>query len=69
MVGVGHVLTVHSSPDQITVMMNVDFQDDMLAGEVERIVCHVEQEARERWPAVRRLFVRPMQGAAKEVRH
>jgi cation diffusion facilitator family transporter len=66
-VGVGHVLTVHSSPDQITVMMNVDFRDDMLAGEVERIVCHVEEEARERWPAVRRLFVRPMQGAAKQV--
>ena len=68
-VGVGHVLTVHSSPDQITVMMNVDFRDDMLAGEVERIVCHVEEEARERWPAVRRLFVRPMQGAAKQVQH
>jgi len=65
-VGVGHVLTVHSSPDQITVMMNVDFKDDMLAGEVERIVCRVEEEARERWPAVRRLFVRPMQGAANE---
>jgi cation diffusion facilitator family transporter len=68
-VGVGHVLTVHSSPDQITVMMNVDFRDDMLAGEVERIVCRVEEEARERWPAVRRLFVRPMQGAANERRH
>jgi len=68
-VGVGHVLTVHSSPDQITVMMNVDFRDDMLAGEVERIVCRVEQEARERWPAVRRLFVRPMQGAANERQH
>jgi len=65
-VGVGHVLTVHSSPDQITVMMNVDFRDDMLAGEVERIVCHVEEEARRRWPAVRRLFVRPMQGAASQ---
>ena len=65
-VGVGHVLTVHSSPDQITVMMNVDFRDDMLAGEVERIVCQVETEARERWPQVRRLFVRPMQGAAEE---
>src|SRR5690348_7861108 len=60
-VGVGHVLTVHSSPDQITVMMNVDFRDDMLAGEVERIVCRIEEEARERWPAVKRLFVRPMQ--------
>ena len=68
-VGVGHVLTVHSSPDQITVMMNVDFRDDMLAGEVEHIVCHIEEEARERWPAVRRLFVRPMQGAAQQRSH
>jgi cation diffusion facilitator family transporter len=63
-VGVGDVLTVHSSPDQITVMMNVDFRDDLPAGEVERIVCCVEEEAQERWPQVRRLFVRPMQGAA-----
>jgi cation diffusion facilitator family transporter len=68
-VGVGHVLTVHSSPDQITVMMNVDFRDDMLAGEVERIVGRVEEEARERWPQVRRLFVRPMQGAAAQLDH
>ena len=63
-VGVGDVLTVHSSPDQITVMMNVDFRDDLPAGQVERIVCRVEEEAQERWPQVRRLFVRPMQGAA-----
>jgi cation diffusion facilitator family transporter len=63
-VGVGDVLTVHSSPDQVTVMMNVDFRDDLPAGEVERIVCRVEEEAQERWPQVRRLFVRPMQGAA-----
>jgi len=44
--------------------MNVDFRDDLPAGEVERIVCRVEEEAQERWPQVRRLFVRPMQGAA-----
>ena len=68
-VGVGDVLTVHSSPDQITVMMNVDFDDSILAGEVERLVCRVEDEARERWPQVRRLFVRPMQGAAEQRRH
>jgi cation diffusion facilitator family transporter len=66
-VGVGHVLTVHSSPDQITVMMNVDFCDDLPAGDVERIVCDVEQEARRRWPQVQRLFVRPMQGAALQL--
>jgi cation diffusion facilitator family transporter len=65
-VGVGHVLTVHSSPDQITAMVNVDFDDSISAGDVERIVHEVEVEARRRWPAVRRLFVRPVQGAAKE---
>ncbi|HKP33456.1 MAG TPA: cation diffusion facilitator family transporter [Sphingomicrobium sp.] len=68
-VGVGDVLTVHSSPDQITVMMNVDFRDDLPAGDVERIVCQVEEDARERWPAVRRLFVRPMHGAAAARKH
>ena len=65
-VGVGHVLTLHSSPDQITSMINVDFDNDMRAGEVERIVHSVEVEARQEWPEVRRVFVRPMEGAADE---
>ena len=68
-VGVGDVLTVHSSPDQVTVMMNVDFKDDILASEVEDVVCRIEAESRERWPQVRRLFVRPMQGAADKRKH
>jgi divalent metal cation (Fe/Co/Zn/Cd) transporter len=68
-VGVGDVLTVHSSPDQITVMMNVDFDDSILARDVEQVVCRIEQEAQGRWPQVRRLFVRPMQGAAGLRRH
>ncbi|HEY8435095.1 MAG TPA: cation diffusion facilitator family transporter [Sphingomicrobium sp.] len=66
-VGVGYVLTLHSSPDQITVMMNVDFDDDLRAAEVERIVCHIEDEAKRRWPHVHRLFVRPMEGAASQL--
>ena len=65
-VGVGHVLTVHSSPDQITAMINVDFDDSITAGDVERIVSEVESETAERWPHVRRLFIRPKQGAADE---
>lgn len=68
-VGVGHVLTSHSSPDQITVMMNVDFDDEILARQVEQVVCRIEEEAQRRWPHVRRLFVRPMQGAADQLRH
>jgi cation diffusion facilitator family transporter len=65
-VGVGHVLTSHSSPDQIIALINVDFLDSITAADVERIVREVEEDARERWPQVRRLFVRPMQGAADE---
>jgi len=63
-VGVGEVLTVHSSPDQITAMVNVDFDNAISAADVERIVCDVELEARERWPHVRRLFIRPLNNAA-----
>ncbi|HLO20185.1 MAG TPA: cation transporter, partial [Sphingomicrobium sp.] len=68
-VGVGDVLTLHSSPDQITVMMNVDFNDEIRASDVEHVVCRIEDEAQERWPQVRRLFVRPMQGAADKRMH
>jgi len=67
-VGVGHVMTIHSSPDQVMAMMNVDFRDTITAGEVERIVSEVEQEAHERWSHVRSVFIRPMHGAEKERR-
>jgi divalent metal cation (Fe/Co/Zn/Cd) transporter len=61
--GVGVVLTVHSAPDQITAMLSADFVDTISAGEVERIVAAIEAEVAARWPAVRRLFVRPEQNA------
>jgi cation diffusion facilitator family transporter len=63
-VGVGDILTIHSAPDAITAMLNVDFDDNILAGQVESVVRRIEEQAGERWPHVRRLFVRPMQGAA-----
>jgi cation diffusion facilitator family transporter len=63
-VGVGDILTIHSAPDSITAMINVDFDDSISAGQVENIVRYIEDQAGERWPHVRRLFVRPMQGAA-----
>jgi hypothetical protein len=66
-VGVGYILTSHSSPDQVTVMMNVDFDDEILARQVEQVVCRIEEEAQQRWPQVRRLFVRPMQDAASQL--
>jgi len=64
-VGVGHVLTVHSAPDQITVIMSADFEDDIRAGDVERIIAEVEAEVEAYWPDVKRLYIRPQQGAGK----
>jgi cation diffusion facilitator family transporter len=64
--GVGEVLTIHSAPDQITAMMSVDFDDGITAREVERIVCAVEEEVAKRWPEVKRLYIRPQQGASGE---
>ena len=64
-VGVGHILTVHSSPDQITVMMSADFEDSITAGEVERIIARIEARVEARWPIVKRLYIRPQQDAVR----
>ncbi|WP_309611346.1 cation diffusion facilitator family transporter [Sphingomonas sp.] len=61
--GVGDVLTLHSSPDQITVMVSVDFDDAISAGDVEKLVHSIEVDAADRWPMVRRMFIRPQSGA------
>jgi cation diffusion facilitator family transporter len=65
--GVGVVLTVHSAPDQVTAMLSADFVDTISAGEVERIVAEIEAEVARRWPEVRRMFIRPEQGAAQRL--
>jgi cation diffusion facilitator family transporter len=65
-VGIGDVLTLHAAPDQITVMLSADFDDSIPAGRVERIVADIEAEVARRWPAVRRLYVRPEQNAASQ---
>ena len=57
--GVGEVVTVHYSPDQIVANMSVDFDNRISAGEVERIVADIETEVRSKWPQVVRLYVRP----------
>ena len=56
---VGEILTVHSSPDQVTAMLSVDFDDGISARDVERLVCDIEQEAAVKLPIVHRLYIRP----------
>ena len=56
---VGEILTIHSSPDQITAILSVDFEDSITARDVEVVVCEIEKEAAARFPMVRRLYIRP----------
>ena len=62
-IAAGEVRTVHSSPDQITAMISVDFDDGISAADVEHIVCTIEEEAMKHWPHVRRLYIRPRKGS------
>jgi len=64
--GVGEVLTVHNAPDQITAMVSVDFVDTISAREVEALVSSVEREAEQRFPSIRRLYIRPRSPADLE---
>ncbi|WP_395612317.1 cation diffusion facilitator family transporter [Allosphingosinicella sp.] len=64
-VGVGHIMTMHSAPDQITVVMSADFEDSITAGEVERIIARIEARVEALWPMVKRLYIRPQQNAVQ----
>ncbi len=60
--GVGEVVTVHHSPDRIVAGIDVDFDDGISGGDVEAIVRRIEEEVETGWPAVFRVFVRPVSG-------
>ncbi|WP_366004809.1 cation diffusion facilitator family transporter [Sphingomonas sp.] len=62
-VTIGEVLTVHGAPDQITAMLAVDFDDNISAREVERLVCQIEDEIQAKFPEVTHLYIRPFSEA------
>jgi cation diffusion facilitator family transporter len=56
---VGEILTVHNAPDQIIAMLSVDFNDNISAREVERLVSEIEHETAVQFPDLYRLYIRP----------
>ncbi|WP_293883925.1 cation diffusion facilitator family transporter [Sphingomonas sp.] len=58
---VGEVITVHNAPDQIVAAMSVDFDNRISAGEVERIIAAIEADVGKQFPAVTRLYIRPVE--------
>jgi cation diffusion facilitator family transporter len=61
--GVGEIMTIHNAPDQIVAAVNVDFDNRLSAGEVERIVDAIERDLQAEFPAISRIYVRPHEDA------
>jgi cation diffusion facilitator family transporter len=61
--GIGEIVTIHNAPNQIVVAMNVDFDNRLGAGDVERIIDTIETDVRAGYPDVTRIYVRPHENA------
>jgi cation diffusion facilitator family transporter len=61
--GVGEIMTIHNAPTQIVAAVNVDFDNRLSAGDVERIVEAIERELQTEFPSIHRVYVRPHEDA------
>jgi len=61
--GIGEIVTIHNSPTQIFAALNVDFDNNMSAADVERIVDEIERALQAEYPAIYRIYVRPHEDA------
>jgi cation diffusion facilitator family transporter len=55
--GLNQALTMHFGPNDIFVALSLDFDDDLQAGEVERIVTRLEGAIKATHPDVSRIFI------------
>ena len=51
------LLTMHMGPDFILVTMNVDFKDELSAGELEQSIADMDKQIKQQNPSVKRVFI------------
>ena len=61
---VAEVVTVHIAPDMIFVGIDVDFEDAVPVGDIERLIARVEADLRGRYPAIKSLYIKPRASSA-----
>ena len=64
--GIGEIMTLHNAPEQIVAAMNVDFDNRLMASDVERLVEEIEHAVQTEFPSVTRVYVRPHEDAGKK---
>ena len=61
--GIGEIITIHNAPTQIVAAVNVDFDNRLSAGDVERIIDEIERALQAEFPEIYRVYVRPHEHA------
>ena len=61
--GVGEIMTIHNAPEQIVAAVNVDFDNRLNAGDVERIIDAIERDLQAEFPSIYRVYIRPHEDA------
>ena len=54
---VNEILTLHMGPDFILVTISIDFEDQLATTEMEQVITQIDQEIKESYPHVKRVFV------------
>lgn len=63
--GIGTVVTVQLAPDIVFAAANVDFANDVSAGDIERLIAEVETKLAASNPDVRSLYIKPQAGGPR----
>ena len=64
---VNEIVTVHLGPEQVVVMLSLDFEDALALTDVETATEGLEEQVRAQFPEVFRLFVRAQSRQAAHV--
>ncbi|MGJ7552367.1 cation diffusion facilitator family transporter [Variovorax sp. RB3P1] len=54
---VGHVLSMYIGPDEVLVVVDVNFKDGVSTGEAGEAIAAIERQVRARFPMIKRLFI------------
>lgn len=64
---VGHVLSMYVGPDNVLVVVDVNFHDDTDTGEAADAIAAIEKQVRARFPMIKRLFIEASDAPAAEI--
>ena len=63
-VGLNQARTMHFGPNEVLVALSLDFEDSLPAGEVQRIVTHIESKLKAAYPEIGQVYIEAQSFAA-----